>query len=39
MAIEDFIFNERDKDRFRRFAQFSKPSGAGDRDWETEQIF
>lgn len=29
MAIEDFIFNERDKDRFRRFAQFSKPSGAG----------
>tara|TARA_R110001592_G_scaffold4069_1_gene22830 strand:+ start:1163 stop:2449 length:1287 start_codon:yes stop_codon:yes gene_type:complete len=28
MAIEDFIFNERDKDRFRRFAQFAKPSGA-----------
>ena len=27
MAIEDFIFNERDKDRFRRFSQFAKPDG------------
>ena len=29
MAIEDFIFNERDKDRFRRFSQFAKPDGTG----------
>ncbi len=29
MAFEDLIFNERDREKYRRFAQFAKPSGAG----------
>jgi hypothetical protein len=29
MAFEDLIFNERDREKYRRFAQFAKPDGTG----------